>query len=699
MKLLNYFLHLNYAVLVGYCGMAAGQTRDSISSYQSYLAHISAANASLRLNEPNEARRWLESAPGEYRGWEYDFISASLDKSVGVIDSLPAQPLAQDFSSNGRLLAVACEDSLVRIYDFESKSKIKELSGFRGAVFSANFFPTDDKILTCSRDSIIRVWNLNGEIIAERKAGGQGLASADISPSGDKIAYASWKRTDTGIVGIVSLWDAATLEKVWETDFDVKPIVIVKFSPDGSKFAIGTWNWKVAIWNANQPGKPAIFDFDDVPTYAAIDDIAFSPDGKRIAAATKCGTPRVWDIASGTKLLELHGHEKPVMSISFGSDGRSVYTGGNDATISIWDINTGIKLSSLFGHSNSVNSMEFRPLKGISTAAQLPGAAQFTTISSDRTIRIWDAATDLEFQNSAGRAPNSYGFSLSGDGKFLAVGGKNGSMSIWNAINGELINNFDALATIVNAADFSPDGKLLLVCSWDSVVKVFDVPGGREVYVKKEMRRGGPSCAFSPDGQYFAVGSNDNRAYIWNAKNGKMAFILNHPGAVSYVAFSPDGKYLLTAAANGLVTVWSTGKWENIAAVEENGVVHCIDFSPDSTSFVAVGRSGKIRIRDTFDGKPKMELDSRESLIWSVAYSPDGQRLATGSAENTIRIWDTKSGACTLIISDLSDPVYNLTFSPDGTRLYANSSGTELKIFDTVPVRERLKALKQTSTK
>ncbi len=668
-------------------------------AHQSYLAHIAAANASLRLNEPFEARRWLEATPVTWRGWEYQYLAAELDKSLGVFDSLPAKPLSQDFSSDGKLLAVACEDNVVRIYDFDSKKVVTKLEGHRGAVYSAQFFPANDKILTCSRDSMLRIWDLTGQLLNETPAGGHGLQYADISPAGDKIAYSSWKKTESGIVGIVSLWDAVKLEKVWETDFDVKPIVKVKFSPDGSQFAIGTWNWKVAVWDTNKPGKPKVFDFDDVTSYSAIDDIAFSPDGKKIAAATRCGTPRVWEIATGKKLAELHGHDKPVMSVAFSHDGNLLYTGGSDATIGIWDINTGMRIGRLSGHSDAVNAIEFRPVNKVSGALPSKGANQLATISSDNTIRIWDAATDLEFTNPAGRAPNSYGLCLSSDGNILATGGKDGTVSIWNSITGELINNFAALPSIINAAALSPGGKRVFVCNWDSTVKILDVSTGQVVHDLKGVKVGGASCTFSPDGLYAALGSSNNGAFIWIAETGNLSYVLNHPGSLSYVTFSRNGEYFLTAAGNGLVTVWSSGLWQNVTSIDDSGIVHCIDFSPDNTSFVTVGRSGRPKIWSMTTGQLLMEFGEHSSLIWSVAFSPQGDRIATGSADNTIRIWDVSTGVCTLIISDLGDPVYNLAFSPDGTRLYANSSGTELKVFDTVPVKERIKSLTSASSK
>ncbi len=667
--------------------------------YQSYLAHVAAAGASLRLNEPNEARRWLNSAPAAWRGWEYQYLAASLDQSLGIFDSLSSRPLSLDYSPDGKMLAVACEDTTVRIYDVETKKIIGELRGHQDIIYSVNFFPNGDKILSCSRDSSLRIWNLNGEVLAEAYANGEGLQSADLNSSGDKIVYSSWQRTQAGVVGIVSLWDANTLEKKWETEFGNKPIVIAKFSPDGSHFAVGTWGWKVAVWNTDNPGEPKVFDLDDVPTYSAIDDIAFSPDGTKIAAASKNGTPRVWSLESGEKLLDLHGHKQAVMSIAFSADGNQIYTGGVDASLAIWDARTGVRLTRLFGHSDAISSIAFRPTEKTSDDSKLFGEKQFATISSDHTVRIWDAGTGLEFQDPAGRAPRSYGFGLSNDGNLLATGGKDGTVSIWKAYSGGLVRNFPALGNIINSADFSPDGKQLVVCNWSNILKVLDVETGQEIFVLETMTAGSPKCLFSPDGKYFAAASGDKQAYIWNAMNSKIIRKLMHDASLTDIVFSPDSHYLVCAVGNGEIAVWSTHDWSKVRSMQDEGIVHCLDFSPDGKNLVSAGRNNHARIWNIETGQTKLNLEENDNLIWSVAYSPKGDRIATGSADNSIRIWDAQTGVCTLVISDLSDPVYNLAFSPDGTRLYANSSGTEFKIFDTVPLRERIQTLTQTTSK
>jgi hypothetical protein len=68
-------------------GVCQGQSNAVPPEYQSYLAHIAAAAASLRLNDTAAAKRWLAGAPEKYRHWEWDFLNAQAEQCVAVFPS------------------------------------------------------------------------------------------------------------------------------------------------------------------------------------------------------------------------------------------------------------------------------------------------------------------------------------------------------------------------------------------------------------------------------------------------------------------------------------------------------------------------------------------------------------------------------------------------------------------------------------
>ncbi|NWF90136.1 MAG: WD40 repeat domain-containing protein [Ignavibacteriaceae bacterium] len=361
--------------------------------FQSYLAHISAANSSLRLNEKAEAKRWIENAPQKFRGWEWNYLNNRIDWSSLTFNTGEITPTKISYSNNGNYFAFGDLNGTIHIHDAKNLNELKRFDGHLNTVYSAKFIQNDSKLISCSRDTTIRVWDFyTGKELWQTKTGGRGLADVDVSPDGKLIVFCSWYINQKGISGFIQLYDLEKREKIWQTEHNTHPLVVIKFSPDGKKFAVGSWEWQVSVWDLNDLSKPKIFDFNDVQTYSAIDDIAFSPDSKKIAAATKNTTPRIWDIDSGKLEFELQGHQKPVYAITYSKDGSKIYTSGDDAVIMIWDASTGKRLNKIFGHEDKVHSMTVSP-----------NGNELLTASRDNTIRKWRTENGSGFLNAKGR--------------------------------------------------------------------------------------------------------------------------------------------------------------------------------------------------------------------------------------------------------------------------------------------------------
>jgi WD40 repeat protein len=68
-----------------------------------------------------------------------------------------------------------------------------------------------------------------------------------------------------------------------------------------------------------------------------VESVAFSPDGKRLASASKDGTVKVWDAATGQEILTLKGHTDQVLSVAFSPDGKRLASASADGTVKVWD--------------------------------------------------------------------------------------------------------------------------------------------------------------------------------------------------------------------------------------------------------------------------------------------------------------------------------------------------------------------------
>lgn len=643
--------------------------------YNSYLAHISAANSSLRLNEKMEAKRWLNNAPEQFRGWEWNYLSKRIDGSIKIIDLKDVAPTKIAYSNNGKFIAFGDTKGTIHIHNSETLEEVKLISGHLNSVYSVKFNPDDTKLISCSRDTTIRIWDFNsGNELSKIFTGARGLADVDISPDGKKIIFCSWYLKESGVNGLISLYDFETNEKIWTTDYNTHPLVAVKFSADGERFAVGSWEANASIWELGNLSNPKIFDFSDVKEYSAVDNIAFSPDGKFIAVATKNATPRVWEIETGKLVYELRGHQKPVISIAYSMDGKQLYTSGNDATIIIWNAESGKKISRIFGHEDNVSS--------ISTS---PDGKYFITSSADKTVRLWNAENGLEFSDPNGRHKDiMYAFDLSDDGKILATGGPDSTLSIWNAETGKLISNYPVLDAIVNAAALSPDNKYVAVCNWNPAVKIYDTQTGKLYRELTGMNYGSGKLFYSNDGKFVSAISQKKELYVWQVEGGDMVAKLPLESRPFALAVSNNSKIIATGEDNGKIILWDAESFEKILEINAHkGAPNEVVFSKDDKTFFSGGEDKIVKMWDVQTGKLIKEFDGHNQRVYTLDISPDGKRLATGSSDLTVKLWDIETGEPTLILSDFTNPVYQVRFYPDGKSLIVNSMGVEIVLYRT----------------
>ena len=122
-----------------------------------------------------------------------------------------------------------------------------------------------------------------------------------------------------------------------------------------------------------------MFDHDkltELPTDGyAIERLAVSRDGDRIAGAMSARTIRVWD-TDGHLLTVLRGHSDLVLDVAFSPAGTQLASASYDKTIRIWQLATG-RHRVLRGHAAAVNRVAWR------------GTGQVVTASIDGTLRVW----------------------------------------------------------------------------------------------------------------------------------------------------------------------------------------------------------------------------------------------------------------------------------------------------------------------
>ncbi len=223
------------------------------------------------------------------------------------------------------------------------------------------------------------------------------------------------------------------------------------------------WIWTVAPGTAGPiiSGQYGVM----APT---INTLAFSPDGKRLAAGTgrlPSGDPSVqngvwiWDTTTNTQIGGIP-FAAPVAGIAFSPDGSVIAVATTDNNVHLWSLATNAELATLPGPVN--NTMRVKPV------LFSPNGTQVAVIGSDWAVRVWDMTTrTLKLTLPANPAQFPRTMTYSPDSALLVLGGDTNTakafLSVWDAASGVPLANKADFDDLVTALGFNPDGTQLNV--------------------------------------------------------------------------------------------------------------------------------------------------------------------------------------------------------------------------------------------
>ncbi len=226
----------------------------------------------------------------------------------------------------------------------------------------------------------------SGQQIRQWQAGGEAITSLSFSAAGELLATVSGHTA--------RVWDAGT-GAARQTISAPEVINRAVFSPDGRYLAVGAGTTGRALpggaatlWDVST-GQPARRLEPEWEFGECVQSVAFSPDGKRIAAG-ECytGTVRLCEVATGRLLAGLKGHTGAVHALAFSTDGRLLASGSQDGTIRFWDAETRELLFVLRDLGSPVEDLSFGA-----------GAARLFSRHLDGSVRSW--STESAYPSAA----------------------------------------------------------------------------------------------------------------------------------------------------------------------------------------------------------------------------------------------------------------------------------------------------------
>jgi WD40 repeat protein len=188
-----------------------------------------------------------------------------------------------------------------------------------------------------------------------------------VSPGGEWLA--------AGLDSGIRLWSLATYKEGPFFPVPTERVLVVAFSPDGRRIAAAGLGPDVFLIDWPKGKLAAVLRGHTATVHA----LAFSRDGSQLVSAGMDATVRLWNVGEGRLIRTMPGHSEQVFAAVFHPDGSRIASAGRDRAVRIWDTATGAEVAPLQGHSKYVFSLAFSP-----------DGRTLASGSGDKTIRLWD---------------------------------------------------------------------------------------------------------------------------------------------------------------------------------------------------------------------------------------------------------------------------------------------------------------------
>jgi WD40 repeat protein len=435
--------------------------------------------------------------------------------------------------------------------------------GGTGKVDSVAYSPDGKTAAAVWDNGIMRVWRVSNPLrpvlAATIKTRPGGIDRLAFSPDG----------------GILALHELHSLE-LWDTgDGTRKPVLLsdtpvtssradstwlpVAFSPDGRLVAAGDGDGRFRIWNVADPAHPG-----RIASVAAssrpLTSVAFSPDGDALAVANE-NSPRtgqdggvgLWDVRDPARLaLRSALRVNSALSVAFSPVGHLLVASGSDDDVHAWNVAdvgrpVSVRVNSDNNNGKSLISVAFRPGSELFLTADSGGRTDVWTDSQGDGIGDWGTGV---LPDSSG--PKSVAFSPSGEQ--VLTGDYGGSVQLWTALTPLLPGT---VGTEAGGSPFNADGSVMAVQGMAAGVgssvpiELWDVSDPLHPVRDAVLPGNWISGAFLPGGSTLVTFTDYNDAIrLWNVadpRHPKAGAELSDDGTSGYTSESWN------ASDNGLL--------------------------------------------------------------------------------------------------------------------------------------------------
>lgn len=620
------------------------------------------------------------------------------------------------FSPDGRWLAVASVDGLIKLYDVRMGKEWRTLSGAAGPVYTTAWSADGKRLAGAGFDKTIHVWDVaSGAEVATLPGHSGWVGSIEFSPDGKRLASAAQLQDQ-----VVAIWDLEQ-RAVKHALMHTKAIKDLAWSRDGKTLL--TVTDEINVWNAEAGGLLGTIAVAANGPGGRL--LRFSPDGKLVAfdvgdavhvydagswaeASRVPGTLVGW--ASDGEMVVHRGREllrvEPRGGRKIGgfaaaedsglvraelSPGGRIAAAIDDMQVDLYDGATGAKLRTFrstfwstvggaFGNDAELLHVAWSPTAPVIATGGFDGMLRVLDLRRGAAPKAVTAGPKIERDPSE---ENFLGFQwaqvglvddvqFSRDGQHVLTRDFEG-VSMWDARTLTLWRRFAVGGA--TAESMAPDGKSLAIAHGDAIVSVFDVATGKKL---RSSKGGGldADCQKSMGSETISTSASVS-GLGWSADAKKLYVVFRE--TATFVEFDAQtfalgqGGCAHRNRINGVT--WSdAGDKVAIGAGTHMLAQTISEVSFGDNSVHVFGLAGEMPLLHRLQG--------HSLAVLGADFSRDGNVLATASADRTTKLWDMRSGSLMATLAGHAAEVDSVAFSHDDRYVATASYDLTVKVWD-----------------